>query len=156
MSALGGIYAALKTACGTDGTVAALLASSPGAWAGVNGKAVYDDGAAPQPTQASPLSTLTPWLTVGAGTEVPFVTFRSRGWECTVQVKVTWQGPEATGQAIVRALSSLLVPASPLYLTVTGFTSSWVHELAPQQTLLSTIGGVVTRECPVILRVYAT
>lgn len=148
MSALGGIYAALKTLIAADATTAALLASTV-AWQGTNGKAVYDDGAAPQ-------GGLMPYITVGAGTEVPFSSFRSRGWNCTVQVKVTAQGTEATGQAIVSALSALFYPTAPLYVAIGGFTSCWVEEFTVQPTLVTTIAGVVTREWPVILRVYAT
>jgi hypothetical protein len=149
MSALGLVYTALKTAIAADATTAALLASSPGAWAGVSGKAVYDDGGAPQ-------GGTMPWITVGAGTEFPLNTFRSQGWNCTVQVKVTAQGTEAEGQAIVRALSALLFPEEPVYLTVDGFTSCWVDEFAQQPTLVTTLASVVTREWPVILRVFAT
>jgi hypothetical protein len=97
-----------------------------------------------------------PWITVGAGTEIPFSSFRSRGWNCTVQVKVTAQGTEATGQAIVAALSALFMPPGPFYITVAGFTSSWVDEFSVQPTLVTVVAGVVTREWPVILRVYAT
>ncbi len=149
MSALGLVYTALKTAIATDATTAALIASSPGTWAGVSGKAVYDDGGAPQ-------GGTMPWVTVGAGTEIPQSTLRARGWNCTVQVKVTAQGTEATGQAIVQALSALLFPDAPKYLTVTGFTRCWVDEFTQQPTLVTTVAGVVTREWPVILRVYAT
>lgn len=150
MSALGLVYTALKTAIAGDATTAALLASSPGAWAGVNGKAVYDDGGAPQ-------GGTMPWITVGAGTEFPQNTLRARGWNCTVQVKVTAQGSEATGQAIVRALSVLLAPEeAPLFLTIDGFTRCWVDEFSQQGTLVTTLASVVTREWPVILRVYAT
>lgn len=150
MSALGNIYGALKTLIAADATTAALLASSPGAWSGTNGKAVYDDGAAPQGSSM-------PWITVGAGTEVPESTFRSRGWNCTIQVKVTAQGSEAVGHAIVRALSALLMPEpGPRELTVSGFVSCPVTEFTLQQTLVTTLAGQVTREWPVILRVFAT
>jgi hypothetical protein len=148
MSALGGIIAALKTLIATDGPTAALLASTS-AWQGTSGKAVFDDGGAPQ-------GAAMPWVTVGAGTQFPSSTFRSRGWNCTVQVKVTAQGTEATGQAIVTALSALLYPAAPLYLTISGFASAWVDDFSVQPTLVSTVAGVVTREWPIILRVYAT
>ena len=156
MSALGGVIAALKTLCAADAGVAALLANSPGAWAGVNGKAVYDDGAAPQPTQALPMSTLTPWITVGAGTEIPQGTLVRRGWDCTVQIKVTAQGPESVGLAVVAALSALLFPdGTRRTLTVAGFPTCAVMEFTVQPTLVSTVGGLVTREVPVIVRVYA-
>lgn len=154
MSALGGVYAALKTLIAATPAVTSLLATAPVALGG--GAAIYDDGAAPQPTQAQPLSTLTPWLTVGAGTEVPFSTFRSRGWNCTVQVKLTGQISEAAGQTILAALSALLLPSDPRYLTVAGFPSSWVDEANQQTPLVETIGGVLTRSWPVIVRVYAT
>jgi hypothetical protein len=156
MSALGGVYAALKTLIATDATTAALIASAPFPGLGVSGKAVYDDGAAPQPTQVVPMSSLTPYVTIGAGTAIQASGFRARGWNCTVQVKVTAQGSEATGQEIVRMLSALLLPNAPRYLTVTGFTSSWVEDFTPQPTLVTVIGAVVTREWPIIVRVYAT
>jgi hypothetical protein len=149
MSALGGVYSALKTAIAADSGVAALLAAAPFAGAGVNGKAVYDEGAVPQ------LSAV-PYLTVGAGTEFPQSTFRSRGWNCTVQVKVTARGSEASGHAIVEALSALLLPPGPYELTVIGFTRSWVDEFTLQPTLIELIAGVTTRSWPVILRVMAT
>lgn len=150
MSALGVIQAALKTLIATDAATAALLANSPGAWAGTSGKAVYDDGAAPQGSSM-------PWVTVGVGTEIPQSTFRTRGWNCTVQAKVTAQGAESVGLAVIAALSALLMPnGGPRTLTVPGFTSAWVHDFAVQSTLVTTIGGVVTREWPVILRVMAT
>lgn len=157
MSALGGIYAALKAEIGADAGVAALLAAEPVTGVGVNGRGVYDDGGAPQATQAKPLSVISPYVTVGAGTEVPQSTFGSRGWNCTVQIKVTGLS-ESVGQAIVGALSGLLFPnsPSPKYLAVPGFSSTWVHEFTVQPTLVSSLAGIVTREVPVIVRVFAT
>jgi hypothetical protein len=154
MSALGSVFTALKTLIAATPSVTSLLAAAPAALGG--GPAIYDDGAAPQPTQAAPLSTLTPWLTIGAGTEIQSSALRKRGWNCTLQVKVTALGNEAVGQAIVRALSALLAPdGGATYLTVVGFESSWVDDFSVQSTLVSTIGGAVTREWPIILRVYA-
>lgn len=148
MSALGGIYTALKTLIGADATTAALLAASPGAWVGTNGKAIYDDGAAPQAGSM-------PYLTIGAGTEIPMSSLAQNGWNCTLQVKVTAQGAEAIGQAIVNSLSALLFPMPRRYLTVAGFSTAVIQEFIVQPTLVTTIAGVVTREWPVILRVYA-
>lgn len=149
MSALGGVYAALKALIGADATTAALLANSPGAWAGVNGKAIYDDGAAPQ-------GSAMPWITIGAGTEIPQGTHGRNGWNCTLQVKVASQGPAATGEAIVAALSALLFPVGRRYLTVTGFGTAVIGEFSRQPELISQVAGVTTREWPLILRVYAT
>lgn len=156
MSAIGGIHAALKTLIATDGATAALIANAPFPAAGVSGKAVYDDGSAPQPTQVTPMSALAPWVTVGAWTEVPFGVLGSRAWDCTGQVKVTAQGTEAQGQAIVAALSALLFSLPPTYLTVAGFASCCIVEFQVQPVLLETLAGVLTRSWPVIVRVYAT
>lgn len=152
---LGAVYAAVKAEIAADVATAALLANAPAARGG--GKAIYDDGEAPQPTQAVPMSTLTPLVTVGAGTAVQSSTLRKRGWNCSVQVKVIAQGTEATVQAIVAALSALFLPEpGAKYVTVAGFTSSWVADVSVQPTLLELVGGVTTRSVPVILRVYAT
>lgn len=155
MAALGGIYAALKALIAADSGVAALIANAPAGKGG--GKAIYDDGDAPQASSVQPFSTLSPYLTIGAGTEIAFSTFRKRGWNCTVQVKVVWSGAESTGIAIANALSTLLFQdGGPTTLTVSGFASSWVDDFSLQPTLVTTVAGVVTRELPVIVRVIAT
>lgn len=153
MSAIGVVHPALKTLIAATSGVTSLLATAPAALGG--GPAIYDDGAAPQPTQATPMSTLTPWLTIGAWTEIQSSALRRRGWNLTGQVKVTAQGSEAVGQAIVRALSALLMPDDGAkYLTVAGFTC-WVADFSVQPTLIGTVGGPLTREWPILLRVYA-
>lgn len=149
MSALGGIYAALKTLIGSDATTAALLGKEPFAGAGVNGKGVYDEGAAPQ-------AAVFPFVTVGAGTEVPFTTHGSRGWNCTVQIKVIGQGSEAAGLAIVAALSDLLFPLPRRRLTVAGYSDTWVDDFSVVPSLTETVAGVATKSWPVIVRVIAT
>lgn len=159
MSAIDVVHPALKTLIAATAGVTSLLATAPVALGG--GPAIYDDGAAPQPTQATPLSSLTPWLTIGAWTEIQSSALRKRGWNLTGQVKVTAQGTtaqgtEAVGQAIVRQLSSLLMPdTGAKYLTVSGFESCWVDDFSVQPALISTVGGPLTREWPILLRVYA-
>jgi hypothetical protein len=149
MSALGGIYTALKTLIATDAT-AALLANAPfsGAGGSPNTKAVYDDGAAPQGGSY-------PLIVVGAGTSVQASSLGSRGWNCTVQIKPIAQST-TTVQAIVTALSTLLMPIPPRTLTVAGFTSCWVDDFTEQPALIEVIAGVPTRSVPIIVRVYAT
>lgn len=152
MSALGGIYTALKTLIATDATVAALLANAPfsGAGGSPNTKAVYDDGAAPQVATGG-----YPLITIGAGTSVQASTLGARGWNCTVQVKPIAQST-ATVQSIVTALSALLMPVPPRTLTVAGFTSCWVDDFNEQPALIELVGGVPTRSVPILVRVYAT
>ncbi|HJT96614.1 MAG TPA: DUF3168 domain-containing protein [Mycobacterium sp.] len=150
MSALGGIYTALKTLIATDATIAALLANAPfsGAGGSPNTKAVYDDGAAPQNGSF-------PYITIGAGTSTQASSLGARGWNCTIQVKPIAQST-ATGQALVTALSALLMPVPPRTLTVSGLTSCWVDDFNEQPPLIETIAGVPTRSVPIIVRVYAT
>lgn len=148
MSALGYVYTALKTLIGSDVTTIALLAPEPFSGAGVNGKAIYDDGRAPQ-------SATMPRVSVGAGTEIPAATLGANGWNCTVQVKATAQGSEATGQAIVAALSALLFPMPRRTLSVAGFSSVVIQEFTVQPSLATVVAGVPVWEWPVILRVLA-
>jgi hypothetical protein len=147
--ALGAVYTAIKALLAADGTTTALLATAPTGFGG--GPAIYDEGAAPS-------AATMPYLTIGAGTMVPFDTFRSMGWNCTLQIKVvgigSGVGSEAAGQAIVAALAALLSRGRAL--TVTGYTSSWCDEFVVQPSFVSVVAGVTVREWPVILRVYAT
>lgn len=148
--ALGAVYTALKTLIGSSTAVTDLIADAPAGFGG--GPAIYDDGGAPQSGRVMPD------LTVGAGTQVRFNTIRDSAWNCTVQIKVTWQGYESVGQTIQAALAALLYGGRPL--TVAGYTSSWIgaapDDYVAQPVLVTTIAGVVTRELPIIVRVFAT
>jgi hypothetical protein len=141
--ALGAVYAALRALLAADAPLVALLATAPV----TGGAAIYDEGGAPQ------LGTM-PYLTIGAGTMVPFDTFQLMGWNCTVQIKAVGQISEAAGQAIVARLAALLSRGRSL--TVSGYTSAWCDEFQVQPTIVTTVAGIVTREWPVILRVFAT
>lgn len=154
MSALGSIYGALKTLIATDATTAALLANSPGVWVGTNGKAVYDDGEVPQFT-AQQLLTAYPLVAVGAGTEVQASTLGVRGWNATVQVKPIAKTFDDV-QEVATALSVLFLPVPPRVLSLAGFTSCWIEDVAPQSALQENSAGTLLRSIPLIVRVYAT
>lgn len=150
MSALGGIYTALKTLIANDATVAGLIANAPFAGAGgsPNAKAVYDDGTVPQ-------GATYPLVTVGAGASVEASSLRTVGWNCTVQVKPIAQST-ATVQAIVAAISAALRPGgNPVELTVTGFPVCRVAEISEVPQLIELIAGATVKSVPMIVRVYA-
>lgn len=144
---LGAVYAALKTALSGAGPLTALLATKTLGGA----PAVYDEGGVPQ---ASAL----PYVTVGAGTQVPDHTMGPLGsarfgWNCTVQVKAVGTGNEASGLAIMSQVAAVLYDGRDLGLT--GYSNSWCEEFTVQPTLIETVAGVVTRSWPAIVRVKA-
>lgn len=150
MSALGGIYTALKTLIATDTAVAALIVNAPfvGAGGSVNAKAVYDDGLAPQGGSY-------PLVAVGAGTSAQASSLASLGWNCTVQVKPIGKATDNV-QGIVTVLSALLLTIPRRPLTVPGFPSCWIEDVSEQPALYEIVAGVPTRSVPLIVRVYAS
>lgn len=142
---LGSIYATLKTLLSASAPLAGLLATKT-----LGGTpAIYDEGAVPQ-------GSAMPYLTIGAGTQVPFHTMGAPndpryGWNCTLQIKAVGQGNEASGLAILSAVVGVAYDGRLLNLP--GYGSSWCDEFTVQPTLVTTVAGVTTREWPGILRV---
>jgi hypothetical protein len=107
-----------------------------------------------------------PYLTVGAGTQVPSHTFgdandptaKRYGWNCTVQIKGVGQGnisaSEGVGLAIMSKVLTVVKEGTPL--TLAGYDSAWCDESQIFPTIITTLAGVTTREWPVILRVYCS
>jgi hypothetical protein len=141
------IYATLKALLVAYAPLTALISTKP-AGAG-SGPAVYDEGNVHQ--QAT-----MPYLTMGAGTQVPDHTmgaFDSAkwGWNCTLQIKVVGQVIESQGLLILSKVAELLYQGREL--NVSGYGSAWCDEFTVQPTISTTLAGVVTREFPAILRV---
>jgi uncharacterized protein DUF3168 len=146
--ALGAIYVALKALMAAYVPLTGLIAVKT---LGVNVPAIYDEGAVPQ-------SSAMPYLTIGAGTQVPWHTMGMAnmarwGWNCTVQIKAIGQGTEASGLAIMSQVAAVLYGGRELSLA--GYGSSFIDdEFTVQPTIVTTLAGVTTREWPAILRVY--
>lgn len=142
------IYAALKAELAAAVPVTGLISTKPAGAGG--GPAVYDEGGVHQ--QAT-----MPYVTIGAGTQVPFHTMGAYGapkwgWNCTLQIKVIGQVSEAAGLGILSAIIGVLYHGRTL--TVPGYSSAWCDEFTVQPTIVTTQAAVVTREWPGILRVY--
>lgn len=143
------IYRALRALLVADTPLVALIASAP---VGLGaGPAVYADGAVPQ-------GAVFPYLTMGAGTQVPRHTMGSAsmarwGWNCTLQIKAAGQGQgEDQGLAIMDAVGKVLYEGREL--TVVGYATAYCDEWVLQPTIVTTLAGVTTREWPAILRVF--
>jgi hypothetical protein len=145
------ITAALKALLVSEASVTSLLASKPAGAGG--GPAIYDEGSVHQ-------SATFPYLTIGAGTQVPFHTFGGPasahfGWNCTLQMKAVGQGAGQTAESAIQLVLSSVVGVCyhGRSLTVTGYGSAWCDEFVIQPTLITVLAGVTTREVPGILRV---
>lgn len=144
------IYAAVKALLAAHAPLVALIGTKPIA---PGGPAIYDDGAVPQ--AATSTDGWRPYLTIGAGTQVPRHTIGPHGsakygWNCTFQVKAIGQISEASGGAIVTQIAAVLYDGRDLNLA--GYESSWTEEFTSHPTIITTVAGVTTREWPVIVR----
>jgi hypothetical protein len=143
------IFAALKTLMVAHAPLTALIGTKTVGAGG--GPAVYDDGAVTQNTPP-------PYVTIGAGTQIPFHTMgpigsARYGWNCTLQIKAVSTGTDAEVLGIMSAVMGLLYDGREL--TLAGYGNAWCDEFSIQPMLVSTVAGVTTREVPGILRVYA-
>lgn len=145
---LGPIYTALKALMAAYAPLTTLLAIKT---LGTNVPAIYDEGSVPQ-------ASAMPYLTVGAGTQVPWHTMGVAasarwGWNTTVQIKAVGQGTEATGLAILSQVAVVLYGGRDL--TLAGYNSAWIDDdFNVHPTIVTTLAGVTTREWPAILRVF--
>jgi hypothetical protein len=136
------IFAALKTLMIAHVPLTSLLGTRGGA------PTVFDDGAVP-------LNWATPYVTIGAGTQIPAHLFGPRyGWNCTVQIKAVSTGSDAETLAILSAAMGLLYHGR--VLTVAGYSAAQCDEFTVHPILTSAVAGVTTREAPGILRVRVT
>lgn len=145
------IAAALTAVLEADATLTALLGVRPAGFGG--GPAIFEEGRAVQ-NYFGPAVTPKPYLTIGAGTQVPqhSVGFGARfGWNCTVQIKAVGQGTEATVGAVLSRAVTVLYQGRPL--TVAGYGSAYCSEVTVQPTLIVQLAGMTTLEIPAILRV---
>ena len=145
---LGSIYTAIKALLSAYAPLTALIAVK--ALGGT--PAIYDEGSVPQ-------GSAMPYLTIGAGTQIPDHAMGEDGlarygWNCTLQIKAVGQGVEATGFAILSQVMTVLREGTPL--TLAGYTRAWCDECSVFPTIVTTQAGVVTREWPAILRVFAS
>jgi hypothetical protein len=150
---LGSIYAALKTLLASTVPLTALLATKPLGGA----PAIYDEGSVPQAATSTP--GWRPYLTIGAGTQVPDHMMGPDGsarfgWNCTLQIKAVGQIAEADGLAIMSQVFAALPDGKAL--TLPGYASSWCEEFSLFPTIVTIAGAVVTREFPAIGRVFAS
>ena len=143
---LGAVYTTLKALLAAHAPLAALLATKT-----IGGTpAVYDEG------ETAVQNAKLPYLTVGAGTQIPMHTMGPNGsprygWNCTVQVKGVAQGSETSLLAIMSEVAEVLYDGRDLGLA--GYATSWCEEFTIQPTLIEILAGVVTRSSPVIVRV---
>lgn len=140
------IYAALKAILVADAGLIAGLAAKPIG----SGPGIYDEGSVPQAASM-------PYLTIGAGTQVPAHTMGEQGlprygWNCTVQIKAVAQGAEAVGMGLMNHVMAALYDGRPL--TLTGYSSAWCDETNVVPTIVDVQAGVVIRHWPIILRVW--
>lgn len=142
--ALEKIYPALKSLLSGYAPLAALLARKT-----IDGSpAIYDEGEVA--VQGSPV----PYLTIGAGTQVPEHTMGPAGrygWNCTVQVKAVGKGTEAQVLAIMSQVGQVLYDGRDI--TLAGYTEAWCSDYVIVPTLIENVSGVVTRSTPAIVRV---
>jgi hypothetical protein len=125
-----------------------LLAARPAGFGA--GVAIYDEGGAPQQ------SGVLPYVTVGAGTQIPAHTMgpdgsARYGWNCTLQIKAVSQNSEASVLAIMSEVAKALPDGKEL--TLSGYANAWADEFTLQPTLIEILAGVVTRSAPAIVRV---
>ena len=146
---LGPIYVAVKALLAAHAPLTALL----GVKALGGTPAIYEEGSVPQ-SATSTVGWL-PYLTIGAGTQIPAHTMgpantAKYGWNCTFQVKGVGQVSEAAGAAIRSQVAVVLYEDRDLNLA--GYGSSWVEEFTAHPTIVTIQAGVTTREWPVIVR----
>jgi hypothetical protein len=143
---LGKIYTSVKALLAAHAPLTALLATKPVG----SGAAIYDDGAVPQ-------AATMPYLTIGAGVQLPWNTMGETGmprygWECSFQVKGTAQISETNGMNLMTQVAAALPDGKEL--SIAGYGSGWVEQFTLQPTLITLVAGVATREWPAILRAY--
>ena len=147
---LGPIYTAIKALLAAYAPLTALLGVKTLGGA----PAIYDEGGVPQ-SATSTVGWL-PYLTIGAGTQIPEHTIgpassAKYGWNCTFQIKAVGQIADAAGLAIVSQVAVVLYHDRDVNLA--GYGSGWIDEFTVQPTLHTIQAGVTTREWPVIVRV---
>src|SRR5687768_13847161 len=145
---LGSIYAALKTLLSAYVPLSSLLGVKP--LGGAPG--IYDEGSVPQVVTS--VDGWLPYLTIGAGTQVPDHTMGMDGssrhaWNCTLQIKAIGQISESDGLAIMSQVFAVLPDGKALVLA--GYGSAWCEEFTLFPTIVTTAGAKVTREWPAIV-----
>lgn len=153
---LGSIYTALKTIMAAYAPLTALLGKKP---LDASAAGIYDEGSVPQGLSMSSSPAGLPYITIGAGTQVPDHAMGEDGlarygWSCTLQIKVVGRGSEASGLAIMSQVMAVLREGTPL--TLAGYTRAWCDEFTLFPTIITTAAAEVTREWPAILRVFAS
>lgn len=139
---LGSVYEAVKALLVASAPLTGLLSTKP-----LGGPAIYDEGGV---VQAATM----PYVTIGAGTDVPEMRLASTyGHNCTFQVKVVGQIKDADGLAILSKVRAVLPEGQPL--TLAGYSDAWCEEFSVNPTIVELIGGVQTRSWPAIVRVKA-
>lgn len=145
------IYAALKALMAAHAPLTALIGTKPVG----TGPAIYGEGAVPQAATSG--DAWSPYVTVGAGTQVSRDTLgmdgtAKYGYSCTLQVKVV--GQRISEEAGMKILSAARYPIRPgLDLTLTGYQFAYVDTFEIYPTLVTTEAGVITRQWPAIVRV---
>lgn len=140
------VYTALKTLLAASAPLTALLATKA-----IGGApAVYDEG------ETAVQNARMPYVTVGAGTQVPMHTIGPEGsakygWNCTVQVKSIAQGRESEALAITSRVAAVLYEGRDLNLS--GYSTSWCEEFAVSATFPEIVAGVPTWSAAAIVRV---
>lgn len=152
--ALGGIYAAVRSELLDDADLEDLLAPDK---RDPNLPAMYPEGAVPA-------GALRPYLTIGAGTQIPSHTMGRPtdprwGWDCTIQIKsVSQAAGEEQNMAILDLVGKVLYDGLELDVDVGGspaatYENAWCDEWVVQPTIVGVDAGITIRETPAILRV---
>lgn len=146
------IVPALKALLTAHAPLVALIGKRP---TDATAPAVYDDNGVPQAAIAG--TTWLPYVTVGAGTQVPYEETMGteadpiHGWNCTVQVQAFGRVVESEIFAIANEIAKVLYRGRDLALT--GYQSAWIDEFTVQPSLATLAGGVTVRQVPAIVRV---
>lgn len=154
--ALGGIYAAVRTLLLADAALAPLLAPDV---RDPDIPAIYPEGAVPA-------GAARPYLTMGAGTQVPSHRMGDPddpryGWDCTIQLKAVGHAQgEEQNVMILDAVGLALRDGTELTVQAGGspgvpYSTAWCDDWIVQPTIITIDGGITIRETPAILRVKA-
>jgi hypothetical protein len=148
------VYTAIKALLIGESALTALLATKV-----IGGTpAVYDEG------EPAVQGAKYPYVTVGAGTQIPEHTFGAHGtpkygWNCTVQIKAVSQRRSPAGtylsgnpeSVILSGVAGVLTEGRDL--TLAGYSEAYCEEFTIPTTLYELVAGVPTWSAAAVIRV---